>query len=107
MRSGLDQVSVALEETLRSVALGGKIARRVIETCLKKKKKNLFNYLAVQRLGICAPHMRAQIQSLVRKLKSHKPRGMANKKIICCFPYVQLGQRVSLLVAPSHSWCSY
>ena len=45
------------------------------------KYSSLGNSLAVQWLGLGAFTARARVQSLVRKRRSHKPRGVAKKKI--------------------------
>ena len=46
----------------------------------EKKKKNLGNYLVVQWLGLCASTAGLQVQSLVKELRSHMPRGIARKQ---------------------------
>ena len=47
---------------------------------IKSKHLQTGNSLVVQWLGLCAFTARAQVQSLVRELRSHKPLGAAKKK---------------------------
>ena len=46
----------------------------------QEKKKKLGNYLVVQWLGLHASTVGLQVQSLVKELRSHLPRGIARKQ---------------------------
>ena len=54
--------------------------------CGEELRRVLGTSLVVQWLGLCLPLQTVQIQSLVRKLRSHMPRGQKNniKQKQCC-----------------------